>query len=94
MSETAMLLDMDADLENRVLALASAQQRESRWLIQDAVREYVEREERREAHWDEAMQSWHGYRQDGLHITQEEMECWFDQIEAGQTASLPCACHK
>ena len=94
MSETAMLLDMDADLENRVLALASAQQRESRWLIQDAVREYVEREERRNAHWDEAMQSWHNYQKDGLHITQEEMECWFDQIEAGQTASQPCACHK
>ncbi len=89
-----MRFDIDPDLQRRVVALAHVQQREASWLILDALREYVEREERTKVHWDEAMQSWEEYQQNGLHITHEEMESWFDQIDNGQTEALPCACHK
>ena len=89
-----MILDIDTDLQQRVSALANAQQRETSWLVLDALREYVDREERLKSHWERALQSWDDYQQNGLHVTHEEMETWFDQIENGQTDALPRACHK
>jgi len=48
-------IKIDEDTRNRIKRLADARQRSSHWLMLEAIRQYVEREEKREA-----------FRQDGI----------------------------
>ena len=42
-------IKIDADTKERVKRLADARQRTPHWLMREAIRQYVEREEKREA---------------------------------------------
>lgn len=86
-------LKLEPDLRARVLTLAEKQRRKPHWIMLEAIRQYVEREEGRDAAWQDAMRAWKNYRSTGLHATAEEMEAWFDKLEAGTDAEPP-ACHR
>ncbi len=43
----------------------------------------------REEDWQDAMRAWENYSRTGLHATEEEMEPWFDKLEAGIDAEPP-----
>ncbi len=45
----ATSVKLDEDLKNRVQNLADAQSRTAHWIMRKAIRDYVEREEKREA---------------------------------------------
>ncbi|GEM_PF-198815 len=93
MASTVTSIKLDTDLKSRVAALAEARQRKPHWIMIEAIREYVEREEKRQSCWNEAMASWQAFQQTGLHATRDEMESCFDQLEAGNNVEPP-ACHK
>ncbi len=85
-------IKIDPDLKARVKRLAEARHRTPHWLMREAIREYVEREEKREAFRQEALRAWNEYRATGQLLTMEEADAWLAKLEAGQDIEPP-ECH-
>lgn len=89
---TATSIKLDEDMKGRVQHLAAARRRSSHWIMREAIAQYVEREEKREALKQDAMKAWEGYQQTGLHLSVDEADSWLARLEAGEDADLP-PCH-
>ncbi|KQW31231.1 hypothetical protein ASE36_02860 [Rhizobium sp. Root274] len=63
---------LDDALQAQLSALASRKQRSEDQLLQEAVRDYLEREDGRAGFLAEAEESWQDYQAGGLHLTGEE----------------------
>jgi len=85
-------IKIDEDTRNRVKRLAEARQRSSHWMMLEAIRQYVEREEKREAYRQDGINAWNEYQITGLHVSQEEADTWLAQLEAGKDVEPP-ECH-
>jgi len=85
-------IKIDEDTRARVKRLADARQRTPHWLMREAIQQYVEREEQREALRQETLKAWENYRANGLHITAEEADAWLGQLEQGKDVEPP-ECH-
>lgn len=72
----ATSIKIDDALKSRVQDLASRRDRTSHWIMREAIRQYVEREERRDAFRQEALASWSAYRKTGQHLTGDEVAAW------------------
>lgn len=88
----ATSIKLDDELKERVQQLAEARRRSAHWIMREAITQYVEREERREAFRQDAERAWEDYQRTGLHLTLEEADAWLAKLEAGEDADLP-ACH-
>ena len=84
---------LDDDMKNRVQQLAGTRQRSAHWVIREAIREYVEREEARERFKQEALASWTAYKETGQHLTGREVRDWLDTWGTDKEIELP-PCHK
>ena len=60
--------------------------------MREAIAQYVEREEKREAFRRDAIEAWEEYQRTGMHLTFEEADAWLAKLEAGEDAELP-NCH-
>ncbi|MBV6304468.1 CopG family ribbon-helix-helix protein [Candidimonas humi] len=89
---TATSIKLDDELKGRVQHLADARQRSSHWIMREAIKQYVDREEKREASRQDALRAWQEYQSTGLHLTLEEADAWLAKLEAGEDAEPP-ACH-
>lgn len=89
---TATSIKLDDGLKGRVQHLAEARRRSSHWIMREAIAQYVEREEKREAFKQDAVRAWEEYQQTGQHLTLEEGDAWLARLEAGEDAELP-KCH-
>ena len=85
-------IKIDAETKERVKRLADARQRSSHWMILEAIRQYVGREEKRELMRQDALCAWSAYQADGLHVTHEEADAWMAKLEAGHDSEPP-TCH-
>ena len=88
----ATSVKLDDDLKNRLKDLANARRRTPHWIMREAIRDYVEREEKRETFKQDALNAWKSYQENGLHLTLEEAEVWLAKLEAGENVELP-KCH-
>lgn len=88
----ATSIKLDDGLKGRVQHLAKVRRRSSHWIMREAITQYVEREEKREAFRQDALQAWEEYQQTGLHLTLEEADAWLAKLEAGDDAEPP-KCH-
>ncbi|WP_371420243.1 CopG family ribbon-helix-helix protein [Tardiphaga sp.] len=88
----ATSIKLDDTLKGRVQHLADARRRSSHWIMREAIAQYVEREEKREAFKQDAIRAWEEYQQTGLHATLEEADTWLAKLEAGEDAEPP-KCH-
>ena len=84
---------LESDLRERLKNLADARQRSTHWVMREAIAQYVEREEKREAFRQATLTAWQEYQDTGLHLTGDEMDAWMAKLEAGEDAQLP-ACHR
>jgi predicted transcriptional regulator len=82
-------IKLDADERSRLSALAAARKRSSHFLMREAVREYLTREELRQDFSDEAEQAWADYEQTGLHVTHAEMEAWAKSLGTRRPKRFP-----
>ncbi|ALX93688.1 MULTISPECIES: CopG family ribbon-helix-helix protein [Serratia] len=89
---TATSIKIDEELKLRVQQIALARQRTAHWIMREAIREYVEREEKREALRNDALRAWETYQADGKHLTQEEADNWLANLEKGDDTEIP-ECH-
>lgn len=85
----AVSLKIDDAMKARVQHLASARDRTAHWVMREAIREYVEREEKREAFRQAGLRAWESYQRTGLHVTGDEADAWLAKLEAGEDADLP-----
>lgn len=86
-------IKLDPDVRERVKRLAEARQRTTHWLMREAIQQYVDREEKREAFRQDAMRAWEEYQATGLHVTGEEVMAW---VESWGTENElpPPVCHE
>ena len=71
---------LDKDLQSRLAALAEASSQQPEQLIEKAVREYVERQEYRNAQALEALTAWNQFEASGRKegVSLEEITPWLD----------------
>lgn len=89
---TPTSIKLDDDLKSRIQRLAEARRRTSHWIMREAITQYVEHEEKREAFKREALEAWEEYQRTGLHLTGGEVDAWLAKLEAGDDPEMP-ACH-
>ena len=85
-------IKIDDDTRARLKRLGDARQRTPHWLMREAIAQYVDREEKREAFRQATIQAWEQYRSTGLHLRADEADAWLAQLEQGQDSEPP-ACH-
>ncbi|MHB9348889.1 MULTISPECIES: CopG family ribbon-helix-helix protein [Enterobacter] len=90
---TATSIKLDDDLKNRLQHLAESRRRSAHWIMREAITQYVEREEKREAYLRDAQNAWEEFQRTGLHITAEEADEWLAQLAAGNDVEPP-ECHR
>jgi predicted transcriptional regulator len=85
----ATSLKLDETLKGRVQHLASVRRRSAHWIMREAIQQYVEREEQREAFKQDALRAWNQYQATGEHVTAEDADAWLAKLESGEDVGLP-----
>ena len=88
----AVSVKIDNELKGRVENLANLRKRSPHWIMQEAISEYVNREEARESFYAEAMAAWADYKETGLHVTLAEVSAWLKTWGTEAETEAP-ACH-
>jgi Predicted transcriptional regulator len=83
---------LDDEMRDRIKHLADARQRTTHWLMREAIQEYVEREEKREAFRQATLQAWKEYQETGQHVTGDEITGWLKTWGDKNEKSAP-VCH-
>jgi predicted transcriptional regulator len=89
----ATTVKIDDQLKERVQHLASIRQRSPHWIMKEAIRDYVEREEKRESFKQEALRSWKEYQETGLHLSGKEVRDWLSTWGTDMESGTP-ECHE
>ncbi len=58
----------------------------------EAIEQYVNREEKREAFRQDGLRAWADYQSTGQHVTDTEADAWLEQLETGNDVEPP-KCH-
>lgn len=84
-----MGVKLDEETRDRLKSLGKIKQRSPHWLMREAIREYLEKEEALEVRNREADAAWEEYKLTGKGVAHEAMLAWFDALEAGKEAPCP-----
>ena len=85
-------IKLDPEIKERLKRLAGVRHRTSHWLMREAIVQFVEREEKREAFRQDAANAWNDYQATGRHVTLKEADAWLGKLEAGKDVEPP-ECH-
>lgn len=91
MKPTSVKLDINT--KDRIKQLADAKDRTAHWIMQQAIQQYLDREEKRDLFRKETIAAWNDYQATGLHVTADEASDWLDSWGTNQETEAP-ACHK
>ncbi|MDP3841417.1 MAG: CopG family ribbon-helix-helix protein [Oxalobacteraceae bacterium] len=83
---------IDPAMKERMKRLADARHRTTHWVMREAIREYVEREEKRQAFRQDGINAWHEYQETGLHVSGDEVIAWLDTWGEENEKAAP-VCH-
>lgn len=75
-SARPMSVKIDPETRARIEHLAEARHRTTHWIMREAISQYVEREEKREAFRQDAIKAWDEYQETSLHATAAEVDTW------------------
>ena len=89
----AMSIKIDDELKSRIQHLANSRQRSAHWIMREAIRQYIEREEAHESFKQEALASWTAYLESGRHLTGQEVRDWLNTWGTNAETELP-DCHE
>lgn len=85
----ATSVKLDSEVKARLQQLADTRQRTVHWLMREAIGQYLEREEKRQALYDDARKAWEDYQATGLHVTGEEVIAWLETWGTDDEAAAP-----
>lgn len=88
----ATSVKLDNQLKSRIQHLADARHRSAHWIMCQAIRDYVEREEAKENFKQEAIASWKAYQETGRHLTGKETQDWLNSWGTDNEIKNP-SCH-
>ncbi|WP_157014634.1 CopG family ribbon-helix-helix protein [Mesorhizobium xinjiangense] len=88
----ATSLKIDDTLKGRVRQLASQRRRSPHWIMLEAIKQYIEREEASESFKQEALASWTAYKETGRHLSGEEVRAWLNSWGTDDEKPAP-GCH-
>lgn len=88
----ATSIRIDEALNSRISALAEAKHRTKHWIITEAIKEYIAKEESRTKFVQEAMEAWEDYQKTGLHLTGQELLTWLRKLGTENETEIP-ECH-
>ncbi|MDW7748253.1 CopG family ribbon-helix-helix protein [Halomonas sp.] len=86
---TLTSITLNDDLQRRVQRLAEARLRPVDWVMHEAIEQYVEREEKREALNQDTLKAWEDYQATGLHATADEVEKWLTSWGSADEVPAP-----
>jgi predicted transcriptional regulator len=86
---TTTSLKLETDVKDRLQKLAETRRRSSNWLMGEAIREFVDREEAREKFRQDGITAWEQYSRTGKHVTAEAADAWLARLEAGEDIDPP-----
>ncbi len=89
----ATSVKLDDEIKERIQHLADRRQRSAHWIMREAIRDYVEREEAKENFKEEALASWVSYQETGRHLTGLEVMEWLDTWGTEKEITIP-PCHE
>lgn len=89
----ATSVKLDDDMKSRIQHLADVRNRTAHWIMREAIRDYVEREEAKENFKQEALASWTAYKETGRHLTGQEVRNWLNNWGTDEEGEIP-SCHK
>lgn len=84
---TATSIKLDDELKGRIQQLAETRRRTSHWIMREAIAQYVDREEKREALRHDTLNAWEEFQATGLHATADEVDKWL--ASWGTDSELP-----
>lgn len=90
---TATSIKLDDELKGRVQRLAEVRRRSAHWIMREAIAQYVERGEQREALKQDTLKAWEEFQATGLHATAEEVDKWLASWGDENELSAP-VCHQ
>ena len=85
----ATSVKLDDDLKSRIQQLADLRHRSAHWIMREAIRDYVEREEARERFKQEALASWTAYQETGQYLTGQEVRDWLKTWGTDEETEIP-----
>lgn len=88
----ATSIKIDDAVKGRVQSLAAIRERSPHWIMREAIRQYVEREEARESFKVEALAFWDAYRETGRRLTAAETTAWLESWGTPSETRRP-ECH-
>jgi predicted transcriptional regulator len=88
----ATSIKLEDDLKDRIQSLAESKQRSAHWIMREAIREYVSREEARRSFDQATIDALEEYHETGLHLTGEEVSAWLETWGTDEESEPP-ACH-
>jgi len=89
----ATSVKLDDVLKSRIQHLADVRHRSAHWIMREAIRDYVTREEAKESFKREALLSWTAYQETGQHLTVQETRDWLTTWGTDKESALP-ECHE
>ncbi len=89
----ATSVKLDDNLKSRIQHLAEVRQRSAHWIMREAIKDYVNREEAKEIFKQEALDSWTSFKETGLHLNGQEVRSWLNTWGSDKETEIP-KCHK
>ncbi len=93
MTSSEVAVKIDPDIKKRLQNLAKVKQCSAYWLVQEAINQYVEREERLQSFRQDALCAWKEYQETGLHVTSDEVVDWLKTWGEEEEKDRP-ECHR
>lgn len=93
MTITAVAIKIDQKTKERYKNLALIKDRSIHWMMREAIKQYVDREEKRESFHQDAVNSWNEYQETGLHATSDEVIKWLNTWGTDVEKGAP-ECHQ
>ena len=84
---------LDPETKAKIEHLAQARDRSPHWMMREAITQYVEREELKEAFRRDTLDAWQEFQETGLHVSLEEADQWLAGWGTETEGGTP-RCHK
>ena len=89
---TSTTVKLAPEVKARIESLADVRKRSIHSLMVEAIERYVTREEQREELRQAGIAAHEHYKRTGLHLTNDEVRAWIDQLRQGKSEPMP-KCH-
>ncbi|NMG54380.1 CopG family ribbon-helix-helix protein [Aromatoleum aromaticum] len=82
---------LDDEMRDRIKHLAETRHRTTHWVMREAIQQYVEREEKREAFRQATLAAWEEYQETGVSVAADEVTAWLETWgESNEQAAPKC----